>query len=238
MSIHFTISLGLIVACSIHAFIFLNIDINQDIRIIKKENTLNIILNKTPEKKTVLETPISAPPIIEKVEQVETPIQKPITPSKKTKNKKTSKKREVKNKKIKKEIVENVELPKNNVNVDEQLEMPSENANVVSEKPSFQEPQNQKIKQTKTIRCEDYSYCPEPQYPFVAKQRGIEGRVKLALKIDENGAVVDAKILESEPEDMFEEAAKEAVMRYRNLPEQLFNSTVERTIKFKLKPED
>ncbi len=234
MSIHFTISLGLIVACSIHAFIFLNFDINQDIKILKKENTLNIILSKIPEKKTVLEMPVAAPSSIEKVEQVEKPIQKPITQSKKTKIKKNNKKQGVKNKKRKKEIIENVELPKNNVKVDEQLEMPSENANVVSEKPLFQETPSKKIKEIKTMGCADYSHCPKPHYPFVAKQRGITGSVKLALKIDETGSVIDAKILASEPEDTFEEAALEAVLQWRNLPEQLYNTTIEQKIEFKL----
>jgi periplasmic protein TonB len=234
MSAHFSVSLGLIIACGVHVFIFLNLDINQNIKILKKEKTLSIVLNKIPEKKTVLEMPVSVPSIIEKIEQAETPVQKSITPSKKTKGKKTHKKQESKKKKPKKDIVENVELPKNNVNVDEQLEMPTENANVISEKPAVQETQDQKIKEIKTVSCANYSHCPKPQYPFVAKQRNIEGWVKLALKINETGKVINAKILASEPEDMFEEAALEAVLQWENLPEQLFNSTFEQKIEFKL----
>ncbi len=243
MSAHFSISLGLIIACGVHVFSLLKIEINQDVIVLKREKTLNIILNKIPEKKIVVEMPVSTPPFIEKVEQAETPVQKPKTPSKKPKIKKPRKKQVIKKKESKKEIVKNVELPQNNVNVDEQLEMPPENANVVSETPSFQETtleqtiEPKKMENTiKIIDCESYSHCPKPQYPFVAKQRNIEGWVKLALKIDETGKVISAKILASEPEDMFEEAALEAVMQYHNLPEQLFNLTVERTIKFELKP--
>lgn len=243
MSTHFSISLGLLIACGVHVFIFFKYELNQNVIILKKEQVLHIILNKAPEKKTALETPVIQENV-ENVKKIEKPIQKPIEPSKKTKSKKTNKKQQVKNKIQKKEEIKQIESQKNespqqNNNV-EQFETPQETESVISEEKPQEIVSPSRIKKTEKkiqtiIDCESYSYCPKPQYPFVAKQRGIEGRVKLALTVDENGAVIDAKIIESEPEDMFEEAAFEAVMQYRNLPKQLFNSTVERTIKFELK---
>lgn len=241
MSTHFSISLGLLIACGVHAFAFLKLEINQNVTILKKEQVLHVILNKAPEKKTIFETPAIQPSVQEKIE---TPTKKIVELPKQTKNKKTHKKQKVIDKTPKKNEIKQIEQQKNepvqqNNNI-EQFETPQETTSMVSEQ-QIQETTGeiQKIeKKTKTANYKKNFFCPKPLYPFVAKQRGIEGKVKLALNIDENGAVVDAKILASDPEDMFEEAALEAVMQCRNFPEQLFNSTVEQTIKFELKTED
>lgn len=91
-----------------------------------------------------------------------------------------------------------------------------------------------KVVKKATNACTKQSYCPQPNYPFVAKQRQIEGWVKLALTIDEIGTVINVKILASEPEDMFEEAALNAVEQWRYLSEHFYNQTVEQIIYFNL----
>jgi periplasmic protein TonB len=214
VSTHFTISLGLIIACSAHVLIFLNFDINQEVKIIKKEEVLTVVLIKPP----VIKPPVETPPMVSKpvVENKTTPPQK-----KSTKPKEKTVKKTAKNKKAiaKTPIIEEKEK------TEEKKE----------EKEEEHQPRITEVKQKIQYNgIKECSHCPKPHYPFVAKQRGIEGWVKLTLKIDETGSVIDAKILASEPEDIFEEAAKEAVLQWRNLPEQLFNSTVEQTIKFNL----
>lgn len=231
MSTHFTISLGLMIACGIHAFIFLNFDINQEVKNIKKEEVLTVVLIKPPVIKSPVEmpSPISKPMVENKI----TPPQKP------TKAKKKPAKKIAKNKKmiaktplIEKKEVKEIKKEKNDENqsitteekpIETSIETPTIEENIPEIK--------QKVRYNGIKNC---SHCPKPQYPFVAKQRGIEGWVKLALKIDETGSVIDAKILASEPEDTFEEAALEAVLQWRDLPEQFYNTTVEQKIDFKL----
>jgi periplasmic protein TonB len=229
VSTHFTISLGLIIACSAHVLIFLNFDINQEVKIIKKEEVLTVVLIKPP----VIKPPVETPPMVSKpvVENKTTPPQK-----KSTKHKEKTVKKTAKNKKAiaKTPIIEEKEKTEEKKEEKEEEHQPRITEEKPLETPHIEEniPEvKQKIQYNGIKEC---SHCPKPHYPFVAKQRGIEGWVKLTLKIDETGSVIDAKILASEPEDIFEEAAKEAVLQWRNLPEQLFNSTVEQTIKFNL----
>jgi TonB family protein len=240
MSTHFSIGLGLIIACGVHALIFFKIEINQEVITFKKEQTLTVVLNKIPEKKSIIDMPAVQPSVMEKTESVEIPAQPLTLPSSLVK--KATQKQKVKKTKPKKM---NAQTPKQKIEQERSPESLSSNApfesssqtsTAVSQAP-IQEIDYKK-NPSKTISNITESFCPKPQYPFVAKQRNIEGRVKLALKIDENGAVIDAKILASEPEEMFEEAAYDAVMQCRNLPEQLFNSTVEQIIYFKLKTDE
>ena len=156
MSTHFSISLGLIIACSVHVFFILKLEINQEVMVFKKEKNLTIILNKIPEKPVeAIEMPVSATPIIEKIEKI-AKIEQPQTPKKSTKKPK----QKPKSKPPKKESVKNIETPKHKINVDEQLEIPPPNTNMVSEQPLFQETQPQethniikKENKTKTISC-------------------------------------------------------------------------------------
>jgi len=55
----------------------------------------------------------------------------------------------------------------------------------------------------------------EPLYPRDAAQRGIEGWVVVVFDIDPTGAVVGARVLESEPRRVFDQAALSAVRKWK-----------------------
>lgn len=57
-----------------------------------------------------------------------------------------------------------------------------------------------------------------PTYPSRALQRGIEGYVLLEFDIDEAGRVINPRILDAEPEGIFERAALNAIERWRFQP--------------------
>jgi len=57
-----------------------------------------------------------------------------------------------------------------------------------------------------------------PQYPFLAKRNNIEGRVVLRFIVDVNGDVVEPEVTDSEPEGVFDEAAIEAILKYKFQP--------------------
>jgi protein TonB len=58
----------------------------------------------------------------------------------------------------------------------------------------------------------------KPSYPPRARAKGVTGHVVFKLLIDESGAVEDLKVVEATPEGVFEEAAAEAVRRWRFSP--------------------
>jgi len=57
-----------------------------------------------------------------------------------------------------------------------------------------------------------------PQYPFLAKRDGIEGRVVLRIVVDSEGNAKEAEVDSAEPEGIFEEAALKVVERYKFRP--------------------
>ena len=57
-----------------------------------------------------------------------------------------------------------------------------------------------------------------PQYPNHARQRGIEGHVKLAFTINRSGGVENIRVLEAEPRNVFEREARRAAARWRFAP--------------------
>jgi protein TonB len=59
---------------------------------------------------------------------------------------------------------------------------------------------------------------PDPKYPRRAARVGREGFVTLRFTILETGAVTDIEILDADPRGYFEEAAQEAVSRWRYAP--------------------
>jgi len=79
---------------------------------------------------------------------------------------------------------------------------------------------------------------PAPQYPSLAQRRGLEGYVTLRLRIDARGRVVDAVVVDAEPEGIFDAAAKRAARRYRFTPARsgtrAVASTLQQTIRFEL----
>lgn len=57
-----------------------------------------------------------------------------------------------------------------------------------------------------------------PQYPPGALMRGIRGHVTVSFVVDGNGLVEQVDVLEADPEGVFEEAAVQAVQRWRFRP--------------------
>jgi len=56
---------------------------------------------------------------------------------------------------------------------------------------------------------------PRPQYPLDARRKGICGDVLIALKIGEDGKVLDTKIIKSEPSGVFDKAVTEIIEKWR-----------------------
>ncbi len=77
-----------------------------------------------------------------------------------------------------------------------------------------------------------------PIYPWQAKRRDIEGRVKIRFIVDEEGRVGHIEILESHPREIFDDAVVRCVSGWRFKPGTVENIPVktltETTIKFKL----
>ena len=57
-----------------------------------------------------------------------------------------------------------------------------------------------------------------PNYPRRAADRGIQGYVLLEFTVDETGRVVDPRIIESSPANIFDQSALRAVLRFKYKP--------------------
>ncbi|WP_164503563.1 energy transducer TonB [Pleionea sediminis] len=55
----------------------------------------------------------------------------------------------------------------------------------------------------------------EPLYPREAQLKGLEGYVSLLFDIDESGAVTNIRVLESEPQRLFDKAAVNALRKWK-----------------------
>ncbi|MBR6273234.1 MAG: energy transducer TonB [Bacteroidales bacterium] len=60
--------------------------------------------------------------------------------------------------------------------------------------------------------------CPRPQFPYRAKMRGVSGKVRVAFTVLENGLVENVEVIAAEPSGFFEEAALDAVRKWRFSP--------------------
>lgn len=69
----------------------------------------------------------------------------------------------------------------------------------------------------------------EPNYPVRAEQRGIEGWVELMFTIGKSGSVKDAVVTRSMPRKVFDQAAIQAVQKWRYNPKVENGQIVERT---------
>lgn len=58
----------------------------------------------------------------------------------------------------------------------------------------------------------------QPVYPDRARKKGVSGSVQLSLLVGVDGAVRDAKVLQSSPPEIFDAAALEAVRQWRFSP--------------------
>lgn len=61
----------------------------------------------------------------------------------------------------------------------------------------------------------------QPAYPLVAVRKQIEGYVVVQFSVRENGSVVNPTVVDSEPEDLFDQAALAAVSRSRFKPREI-----------------
>jgi protein TonB len=79
---------------------------------------------------------------------------------------------------------------------------------------------------------------PPPRYPRLARDREIEGWVRLKLLVGTNGKVVRVEVLHSRPPGVFDDAATNAVRRWSFIPASLGGKSVPTwcvmTISFKL----
>ena len=57
-----------------------------------------------------------------------------------------------------------------------------------------------------------------PRYPFEAKQKGISGKVVLRFVVDANGNAQEPQVVSAKPPGVFDEAALEAVVKYKFRP--------------------
>lgn len=57
-----------------------------------------------------------------------------------------------------------------------------------------------------------------PQYPFLAKRDGIEGKVTLRFVVDAEGNAKEAEVDKADPEGYFEDAALKVIERYKFKP--------------------
>ena len=75
---------------------------------------------------------------------------------------------------------------------------------------------------SKNDLASDGDYLPivkvEPVYPHRAQERGIEGYVLLSFTVTPTGAVIDPVIIESQPQGVFDDAARRAVLRFKYKP--------------------
>ena len=58
----------------------------------------------------------------------------------------------------------------------------------------------------------------QPDYPPQARRDGVEGSVRLMLKVDESGAVREVRLMEAEPAGVFDAAALAAFGAARFAP--------------------
>ena len=80
-----------------------------------------------------------------------------------------------------------------------------------------------------------------PEYPYRARQRGIEGHIKLAFTITAAGKVENIRVLEASPSNVFDREARRAAARWRFAPRTENGAAVSReavkTLHFRLQGE-
>jgi len=57
-----------------------------------------------------------------------------------------------------------------------------------------------------------------PRYPYRAERKKIEGWVKISFTITEQGTVQDAVVIDAKPEDIFDKAALQAILKWKFKP--------------------
>lgn len=77
-----------------------------------------------------------------------------------------------------------------------------------------------------------------PVYPFRARQKGIEGWVRVKFMVTRQGRVKDPRVVEADPREVFDSSVLNAVSQWRFSPGTIegvaVNTYVETTVQFKL----
>jgi len=80
-----------------------------------------------------------------------------------------------------------------------------------------------------------------PQYPYKAARRGIEGWVRVTFDVTETGSVDNVEVIESSPPGVFDNAAVQAVYRWRFKPRiingKAISGKASQVVEFKLNKE-
>ncbi len=95
---------------------------------------------------------------------------------------------------------------------------------------------NQAAAQVKKFE-ETIETAPAPNYPLMARRRGQEGIVHLKIEIEDSGRPIDIRIVQSSGHQILDQAALQAVRRWRFRPLEQSNSAhyfVEKSIEFRL----
>lgn len=72
----------------------------------------------------------------------------------------------------------------------------------------------------------NYAHNPKPRYPTIAKRRGWEGKVLLLVKVSAEGLSDSVKVKKSSGHEMLDDAAIEAVKKWRFIPAKRGNTPV------------
>jgi len=79
----------------------------------------------------------------------------------------------------------------------------------------------------------------QPVYPYRARQRNIQGWVKVKLLVQDDGSVGSVEVLEAKPEGLFDSAVKNAALQWKFQPGILAGKAVPAwvvtTVKFELR---
>ena len=73
----------------------------------------------------------------------------------------------------------------------------------------------------------EYLHNPKPVYPWAARRRGDEGRVTLRVRVSAQGAALAVEIAGSSGSSLLDEAALDAVRRWRFVPARRGNEAIE-----------
>ncbi|MCO7226426.1 energy transducer TonB [Pleionea sp. CnH1-48] len=58
-----------------------------------------------------------------------------------------------------------------------------------------------------------------PEYPMIARKKGLQGWVKLSFDVNEEGYTTNVRVVESEPKRIFDKAAIRALKKWKYSPE-------------------
>jgi periplasmic protein TonB len=73
----------------------------------------------------------------------------------------------------------------------------------------------------------DYLHNPKPEYPWAARRRGDQGKVMLRVRVSAQGTALAVEIGQSSGSSALDEAARDAVLRWRFVPARRGSEAIE-----------